>query len=325
MSRLLLDYLYVDAPKLTSIHGQITFAGGSTRPTSSDLGWSAAQPQPSQLMALESELGAQGFLLDLTLDSLPRSLRDPNLRKQLGSTFCIKVAGRAVFEDFQRIRRGLDTLADLAAFVNRSVESGVRNTDDFKQLEMTISAIAEELKENTDRTSRAESQSRLQQMKGDLDDAVSAAATVQGVEPWVIEGLKTWIDGHLAGAIRLRLYPAIDSPDEQVLGNLKRENFQDASLDAVHFSRGSMPTERLTLVGVVTALPTAGPDPFNPMAEFDREELTNPQALDKAHRDALGRLDVLEQLARNCRFPKVMVQPLLLYRSVKPNLAAIPT
>ncbi len=325
MSRPLLDYLYVDAPKLASLHGQMTYAGASARVAAADAAWEAAKPQPHQLMAMEGELSAQGFLLDLTRDSLARSLRDPALRKQLGSTFCIKVAGRAVLEDYQRIRRGLDTLADLVAFVNRSVESGVRNTDDFKQLEMTVTAIAEELKENTDRTSRAESQSRLQQMKGDLDDAISAAATVQGVDPWVIEGLKTWIDSHLAGAIRLRLYPAMDSPDEQVLGNLKREHFQDPSLDAMHFLRGAMPTEALTLVGIVTALPTAGPDAFNPMAEFDRDELANPQSLEKAHREALGSLDVLEQLARSCRFPRVMVQPLMLYRSVKPNLAAIPT
>jgi hypothetical protein len=310
----LLDYLYVDLPKLISLQGQMT---GSVA-AKDDL----ANAHPSHLAALEVQLAAQGYLLDLTHGSPNRSLRDPDLRGTLATALCVKVTGRAVIEDYQRIRKSIEALPEAVAFVNKSVQASVRNTDDFRQTELTIAAEAEQLKEDSDRDSRAATQSRIAQMKSDLDDAVNAAITVHGVEQWVLDGLKAWIDNHLAGIISLRVYPSLERPDEQVFGNLKRECFTESNLESLHYAQGSALGFPITLIGMVTSVPADDAEPFNPLAEFDRETLANPQTFEKGGREVLKSIHTLEQLTRTCHYPRVMVQPLMVYRSFAPNPSA---
>jgi hypothetical protein len=312
------DYLYVDLPKLMSLHAQVSGSGTGAQAAAEQL----ANANPSHLAALEAELAAQGYLLDLTQGGVSRSLRNAQLRRTLATTLCVKVMGRVVIEDYQRLRRSMDTLPDDVAFVNKSVQASVRNTDDFRQTELTIAAEAEQLKEDSDRDSRAASQSRIAQMKSDLDDAINAATTVHGAEQWVLDGLKSWIDNHLAGIVNLRVYPSLQFADEQVFGNLKRECFVEQNLDSLHFAMGANPSSSITLVGIVTSVPAEEADAFDPLVEFDRETLSNPQTFEKGSREVLKSINTLEQLTRTCHFPRVMVQPLLVYRSFAPNPSA---
>lgn len=140
-------YLYADLPKVASLHSQITAKSAGALP--------AALANHTLFRELETGLAEQGYLLDLSGDQAGRSLRNALLRKRLSSALCIKVTGRAVVEDYQRIRSVADAFPDAAAFLNKRVESKVRSSDDFKQLEMTVTALSEELKENLDRDTRA--------------------------------------------------------------------------------------------------------------------------------------------------------------------------
>ena len=72
----------------------------------------------------------------------------------------------------------------------------------------------------------------------------------------------------------------------------------------------------------MTSVPAEDPDSFNPLAEFERETLSNPQTLERSNREVLKSVNAVENLARSCSFPRVMVQPLLVYRSFLPNLSA---
>ncbi len=306
------DYLYVDLPKLTSLHSQLTGASGASIASAEEF----SKAQPSHLLTLESTLSAQGYLLDLDEALSSGSLRTSNLRSALTDTLCVKVTGRILIEDYQRIRRSMDAHPDGVSFVNNSVQAVIRATDDFRQLELTIAAEADQLKEDTDRSSRAAAQARLLQMRSDLNEAVNAARVVSGVEQSALDGLKTWIDSYLLGIINLRLYPKSEFSDEQITGNLKRECFHDQNLASMQFAYGTCPSFPMTLIGIVTSVPAEGTNVFNPLAEFDREMLSNLQTLEKSNREIMKGIDVLDDLARTCRFPRVMVQPLLIYRSV---------
>ncbi len=301
------NYLYADLPKLASLQSQLT-----GKPVNPNIG--------VDLAGFEMELAAQGHLLDLSRDNPPRSLRDGALRKVLGHTLCLKVKGRAVLEDYPRLRQQLNSQPQTVLFANQSLLASLRSSDDFQQLEMMATALADQLKEEVNRDARAESQDRLRQVKSEMETALAAAATAHVLDPAVLEGLKTWIDTFLADTISLRIYPAIAAPDEQVMGPLKREHFTDDQMGALQFAQGTLPTEALTLLGIVTALPLQGEDVFNPLAEFEAESLTNAQQLEKNNRLALGHVGALAEHSRNCRFPRVMVQPLLVYRSFAPNL-----
>ncbi|MBP9058735.1 MAG: hypothetical protein KBF98_00305 [Rhodoferax sp.] len=310
------DFLYVDLPKLTSLSSQIFSAEKAASAQA------PALPHPCALLALEAELSAQGYLMDLTRGAASRSLREPGLRSTLASTLCVKVTGRAVIEDYQRIRRAMENLPETVDFVNKTVQASVRNTDDFRQTEMTIAAEVEQLKENVDRYSRAASQSHILQMKADLDHAIKSATTAHGVEQWVLDGLKSWIDNHLAGIVKLRVYLSPESADEQIFGNLKRECFLEQNPDSLHFSLGADPDTSITLVGIITSVPAEEADSFDPLAEFDRESLSNLQTFEKGNREVLKNINTLERLARTVNFPRVMVQPLMVYRSFTPNPSA---
>ncbi len=313
----LIDLLYADLPKLISLQAQVSGNGmtlGADEPLD--------KVSPSQLLSFEAALGVQGYLMDLTRSNAYRSLRDAGLRQTLATTLCIKVTGRAVIDDYQRIRKSMDALPEAVAFVNKSVQASVRNTDDFRQTELTIAAEVEQLKEDSDRDSRSATQSRIAQMKGDLDDAIKASTTVNGVDQWVLDGLKSWIGSHLAGIVKLRVYPSLEFADEQIFGNLKRECFQEKDLDSLQFALGAIPSSFVTLLGIVTSVPDEEADTFDPLAEFDQEMLSNPQTLEKSNREVLKSIQSLENLARTCQFPRVMVQPLLVYRSFAPNPSA---
>ncbi len=302
----LYDYLYADLPKVASLHSQLSGATPGAQ--------AATLANHRLFQELETGLAEQGYLLDLSGDQAGRSLR-----KRLSTALCIKVTGRAVVEDYQRIRGLADAFPNAATFLNKSVESTVRNSDDFKQLEMMVAALTEELKENLDREARAAGQSRLKESKTELDETIAAATLVKEIEPAVLDCLKAWIDTFLPGIVNLRIYPTPDAPDEQVFGHLKREYFDGQDLNAFHFARGASPSLPLTMVGIVTALPPEGQDAFNPLAEFARDGLANGETLENNMREVFQRFDTTEQLVRTCSFPRIMVQPLMVYRSTDPS------
>ena len=84
-----LDYVHADLPKLASIQSQLN-------------GKPVTNHQALDLAGLEMELDAQSYLLDLSRDSLFRSVRDETICKAFGQTSCIKVKGRAVLDDYSR-------------------------------------------------------------------------------------------------------------------------------------------------------------------------------------------------------------------------------
>ena len=317
----LYDYLYADLPKVVSLHSQLTGGTGSTGAAGGVQAITSGSHALNHTLfqALETSLAEQGHLLDLSGDQAGRSLRNALLRKRLSTVMCVKVTGRAVVEDFQRIRAVADAFPDAAAFLNKSVQTQVRNSDDFKQLEMMVTALSEELKENLDRDTRATSQTRLKETKTELDDAIAATTLAADINPWVLDGLKNWIDTFLPGVINLRVYPADNAPDEQVFGPLKRELIDAQDLSTFHFARGASTGLPMTLLGIVTALPPEGQDTFDPLAEFAREGLSHAESMEHAMRDVFQRFDGLERLIRTCRFPRVMVQPLLVYRLCESN------
>jgi hypothetical protein len=81
-----------------------------------------------------------------------------------------------------------------------------------------------------------------------------------------------------------------------------------------------MPTEDLTLLGVVTSVPSETDGAFDPLAEFNRGDLGDSESVERGFRGLFRGFDGLEALVRTCRFPRVMLQPLTLYRQVSSTL-----
>lgn len=345
----LYDYLYVDLPKVISLYSQIT--GGvveyreSTRVHSRssdnkrnydfkvfrhDAGGTAndkdgtkevIKPHHSLLSELESELASKGYLLDLTAQDTIPSLRDAELRKLLATSLCIKVTGRAVVEDYDRLKGIAGSFPDVTKLINRSIESNLKDSEEYKQLQAQLETFGAQVKAEKDRNVRATKEAQLKKVKATLSEMATSAGSVGLVDQWILDGLKTWIDTFLPGIINLRLYPSPNHPDEQFFGHLKREYFEDRDLSSFHFTYGSVPTEPISLIGIVTSIPPDVGDTFKPLAEFEREGLADTESVERAFRGVFRGFDGMEQMIRTCRFPRVLVQPLVVYRSVEPNPA----
>lgn len=170
----LYDYLYVDLPKVISLYSQLTGGVVEARETTHEHGKTAdnkraydfkvfrhdaggtendksgtkelVKPHHAVLAELEEELTRQGYLLDLNADKSTRSLRDSELRHMLASTLCVKVTGRAVIEDYERMKGISRDFPEIAKLVNKSIESGIKDSPAYQNLTAEIQALSTELR-----------------------------------------------------------------------------------------------------------------------------------------------------------------------------------
>lgn len=276
---------------------------------------SVMKPHHFLLTKVEEELISGEHLVDLTLDGAEVSLRDENLRNRLKNHLFVKVRGRAVIEDYERMKAIMRDYPEIAKLINRSIETNIRKSSEFAETQSRLNELDNSVSRERDRNQRALLQGQIKSTKQALDNLIQAAK-LEPVEQWVIDGFSTWIDVFLPGIVNFRLYPSSDRTDEHVFGHLKKECFLDSDSNSFHFSYGSIPTEPLTLLGVVTSVPKEHGDGFVPIAEFEKEPLSENEALEKAFRSLFRGFDGLEQIIRTCRFPRVLVQPLTIYRSM---------
>ena len=343
----LYDFIYVDLEKIISVYSQMTGgvvevlerstetsrsadnkrnydfkvfkhdAGGTTNDRSALK--EVVKAHHALLAETEDALATNGYLVDLTDPNVAKSFRDPEFRTQLKETFCIKVRGRAVFEDYERMKSIAAAFPEVAKFVNKSGESAICSSPEYIDLKSSLDSAERDAKSITDRNERAREQQRIVGLRKQLDALIASATKVGVVDPWVLDGMKTWIDSFLPGIVNFRVYPHLDMPDEHVFGHLKKRCFEDAEVGSLHFTYGSFPTESLTMVGVVTSVPAEGGETFRPLAEFEKGQLADYESVESAFRGVFRGFDGLEGMVRTCRFPRILVQPLTVYRAVAPN------
>lgn len=343
----LYDFIYADLEKVISIYSQMTGrivevlerstensrssdnkrnydfkvfkhdAGGTTSDRSALK--EICKPHHALLTETENALAENGFLVDLTDPAIAKSFRDPKFRAQLKATFCIKIRGRAVLEDYERIKSIAADFPEIVKLINKSGESTLRLSPAYVNLNAELDSAKKRIGAIKDRNERTREEQRIAGMRDELEKLVATATKVGTVDQWILDGVKTWIDAFLPGIVNFRVYPNLDLPDEHVFGHLKKRCFEDAEFGSLHFTYGSFPTEDLTMVGVVTSVPSEGGETFRPLVEFEKRELADYESIENAFRGVFRGFDGMEGMVRTSRFPRILVQPLTVYRSVEPN------
>lgn len=343
----LYDYIYVDLDKVISLYSQMT--GGvvevlersAERSHSTDTkrncdfkvvkhatgekglekssSRETIKPHHALLKEMEEALASEGYLVDLTDSEVAKSFRDSVFRAQLKDTFCIKVRGRAVIEDYERLKAIAADFPEVVKLINKSGESALLTSPAYLELKAQLDEADTARKTMKDRNARRDEEQRLKKMKEKLSILVAAATQVKMVDQWVLDGMKTWIDAFLSGIVNLRVYPHVDRPDEHVFGHLKKQCFEDVDTSSFHFTYGSFPTENLTMLGIVTSVPAEEGEAFKPLTEFEKKDLADHESVERAFRGIFRGFDGLEQMIQTCRFPRILVHPLTVYRSVAPN------
>lgn len=343
----LYDYIYVDLDKAISLYSQLTGgvvemreehvessaiadnkrkydfkvfkhdAGGST--TDKEQSKEVIKPYHSFLIELEQLLEEHGHLIDLNSGSEDSSLRDESFRQHVAGSFAMKVSGRCVVEDYERIKGVGQSFPDVVALINKSSESDIKETEEYQELASQIEELETNTKQIKDRNKRSQAVQLVRKQKKALADLLASSAEIEAPEKWILDGLKTWIDTFLPGIVNLRVYPSAERPDEHVFGHLKKDCFCDNDSASFHFTYGSFPTGDITIVGVIASVPREAGEDFDPMEEFSGENLADTEAVENAFRSLFRGFDGLEQMIRTCRFPRVMLYPVLVYRTAMPN------
>jgi hypothetical protein len=341
----LYDFIYVDLEKIISIYSQMTGgivelleksvensrtadnkrnydfkvfkhdAGG----TKNDANFVKEVIKPHHALLSETEelLAKNGFLIDLTDPNIAKSFRDPEFRAQLKETFCVKVRGRAVLEDYERLKAIANDFPEVIKLINKSIESNLISSPLYTELKANLDENEKALHSIKDRNTRSIKTKEIAEIRKNLTKLISSGSKIETIDQWVLDGMKTWIDAFLPGIVNLRVYPNQALPDEHVFGHLKKRCFEDAEFGALHFTYGSFPTEELTMLGVVTSVPSEKGETFKPLAEFEKDNLTDYEAIESAFRGVFRGFDGMEQNVRTSRFPRILVQPLTVYRSVE--------
>lgn len=341
----LYDYIYVDLKKVISVYSQITGgivevvehqseristddnkrrydfkvfkhdAGGTTSSHGSSK--YSIKPHHALLTELEKKLEDEGYLLDLSSQAHTGTLKDMEVRTRLKNTFCVKVKGKAVIEDYERLKLQGEAFPDVVKLVSRSQESAVIDSPEYQQILALLQSEETTLNDIKDRNERARRKARMEALRAQLSDIIKAALDTPHVEQWILDGMRTWIDAFLSGIVNLRIYPHLDQDDEHVFGHLKRDCFEDVDRNTLHFTYGSMPTEELTMLGIITSVPDADRSNFDPLHEFSKDALADYESVENAFRGLFRGFDGLEQMVRTCRYPRVLLYPLTVYRSVE--------
>lgn len=336
------DFLYVDTDKAISIYSQLTGGvvdvrehtsntisnvdnkrhydfkvfkhdtGGSS--SSGDSQKAVIKPHHALLTELEDELQNSGHLLDLTDEHSSGSLSDPDFRSRLKNSFCIKAKGRAVIEDYERIKKISETFPEVTGFINRCIQEN----SDLQLIKKQITDAEINVRSLQDRNLRAIKQAELKSLKNELETTM-VSRQVGKVEQWLLDGVTNWIDTYLPGIINIRIYPSPEDTAEHVFGSLKRQCVEVGDLNYLHYTYGSFPTEELTIMGIVTSVPDQGGEQFNPLAEFDKTDLKDFESIESGFRQLFRGFDGFEAMIRTAHYPRVLVYPIVVYREVSPN------
>lgn len=342
----LYDYIYVDLDKAISLYSQLTGGVVELKESQSEKGTTAdnkrnydfkvfkhdaggtshdieqnkvtIKPHHALLQELETELLASGYLFNLDDSTELNSLKDPCLRASLKSALCIKCTGRIVIEDYERMKKIGHDFPDIVKLINRSHEDTIKNNPEYLLIENQIKELESA---SGVRNKKAAAKQKAKELRAGLDGLVASSRAVEMVPQWILDGMKTWIDAFLPKITNIRVYPSGGEIDEHIFGHLDAKNFTISDPTAFHFTYGSFPTEEFTMLGIITSVPTEEDDSFVPLAEFDKDELADHESVESAFRGMFRGFDGIEAMVRTCRYPRVLVHPVLVYRQAAPNKA----
>lgn len=273
---------------------------------------------------LEQELFENGYAAEIGVDIKKEDVELGNAVNVFENSLCIKAEGSIVLEDYERITRIAHNYEDIASFINHSVRSSIQDAPELKELFDKIDVMKNDIKDMKNGPQKTKKKKEIKEFEDALESLV-ASKLVGKVDDWIIDGLKTWVRVFLPDVFNIRLYPFEDLANFHVMSNVKREFFLDNNTESVHYLYGSKPTIKVTMLGVITSIPKKEADTFEPMKEFESEDLDEEGnehlSVENGFRGVFRGFDGLEKMIRTCRYPRIMVQPIAIYRAIKPNKA----
>lgn len=278
------------------------------------------------LVRVENLLFDQGFAVDInkavgnTLVNSSCLARE--IREKIEGFPYVRAEGKAVFEDYERMKRISNNFNEILEFIRESQRQAFKQTTYYQEARAIIANRRVQANQTSDRKQKQAILNQIKQLEQELENRVEtliSSALSENIPNWLIEAVSSFIDTFMPKRLNIRIYPFEDFPSFQVVANLKRECFIDNDLENILLAYGTQTNVKLTVIGIITSFPTEVGDFFNPMQEFieDSEiQLTDEKTFEKAFRGIFTGFQGLEKFMRFVNYPSVAVYPLAVYRTV---------
>lgn len=262
---------------------------------------------------IETQLTQAKMVVDL-LPLLEKSEISPdNIREVIGNKPFIKAQGWSVIEDYQRIMSITSRMNEIMGFINQSQIYTLKQKPEFVELQTQIEAKRQEIKQIKDPNHRSLQSTKLRALENQVEKLLASETTTSGLEQWLLDGIKQWIDTFMPDRINFRIYPFESLPSFQVLCNLKRDCFVDQNLEHLLYGYGNRPNIPLSAFGLITSIPPKNKSSFNPMAEFG--DNNSPDiAFESVFRKIFDAMEDFESVVRFSHYPNITIHPIAVFR-----------
>lgn len=265
---------------------------------------------------VEAALFEQGFAVDLNDSVTSASLTAESIRDAIGEYSCIRATGWAILEDYKRFAATSEKLNPVLELIERAGRSTLEANPEYQILKESLDAARRDAKNEKDRNTRSKALERVKQQEKAIEQLLSSSIHIGTVEPWLIDGIRLFVDTFWKDRVVLRVYPFEEVPDFGILANLKRDAFLDSDIENVLFAYGPRPNLRLSVLGIITSFPSLGEHPIETIRLMQKALATSSddRSFEEGVRTAIEGVEGLERFVSFSRYPNVTVYPLAVFR-----------
>lgn len=268
------------------------------------------------LLRIEKELASRDLVADMIHERIELPISTEKIHGMINNKPYVSVEGWAVIEDYRRMAEVAANFNDIYQFVQKSTLENMKKSPEYLELQDQIDSMKLDIKNEKDRNLKAKKKEQLNSLNNTIERTFTT--NLEGVEEWIIDGIKNWIELFMPTRINFRIYPYPEVPAFQVICNLKRECFVDQDLQHLLYGYGNRPNIPLAAIGLITSFPKEEDDRFDPLTEFhDEDELQPEVAFEKAFRGVFAGMDGMEDFVRYSRYPNITMHPIAVFRRLE--------
>ena len=151
------------------------------------------------LHRVENQLSEVGLVADLDACEIPDETSAESIRQAIGPRPYLRASGHSVIEDYRRILAVAERFNEIVDSMSKAAQASLKATSAYQDLQKAIAEAREAAAKLPDRNRRAVEKQRAKELADHLDELVKPK--LQGLDAWLVNGVRSWIDTFMAGRI----------------------------------------------------------------------------------------------------------------------------
>lgn len=269
------------------------------------------------LRRVEGLLFSHGFALDLNEAAKGMDVDGEVLRELIEGVGYVRAEGSVSIEDYSRLQQLAEHFEFIADFISRCNQSALKQSDEYQKQKAQIEKLHNKIKNINDRNKKAKREAMINSKQKKLDQIIeSLSEEVEKPDEWLLEGIRKWVDIFNPNQTHLRIRPFQSNNDIELISNLKEDCLFDDETRHMIFSYGGRPNLKLTMIGLVTSVPSKEESTFRP-TELSGNKRSDAKGFELGFKNMFGALDDLDSFSEFSNYPNIKVYPIAVYRKIE--------